>query len=227
MFNILVVDDDVNTNKLMSAVLKSDNYTVYSAKNGFEALEILQNKSVDIIVLDIMMPEMDGYELTKILREKGSEIPILMVTAKQMREDLKQGFIVGIDDYMTKPVDEEEMLLRIKALLRRSKIVSEQKLTVGNVVLDYNNLSVIYNGQNIILPKKEFLVLFKLLSYPDKIFTREELMEDIWGPDSESDDHTLNVHINRLRDRFAGCKDFDIITIRGLGYKAVKSNVKE
>jgi len=211
----------------MSAVLKSDNYTVYSAKNGFEALEILQNKSVDIIVLDIMMPEMDGYELTKILREKGSEIPILMVTAKQMREDLKQGFIVGIDDYMTKPVDEEEMLLRIKALLRRSKIVSEQKLTVGNVVLDYNNLSVIYNGQNIILPKKEFLVLFKLLSYPDKIFTREELMEDIWGPDSESDDHTLNVHINRLRDRFAGCKDFDIITIRGLGYKAVKSNVKE
>ena len=222
MFNILVVEDDLSTRKLLSAVLKSNGYNTLVSSNGLEALDVLENNHVDLMIIDVMMPKMDGYELTETLREGGSQTPMLMLSAKQNAADIKQGFIVGIDDYMTKPFDIEELLLRIKALLRRSKIANEHKLSVGNVVLDYNSFTVTTPAGTETLPQKEFLLLFKLLSYPDVVFTRLQLMDEIWGMDAESDDHTVNVHINRLRTRFADTKDFEIVTIRGLGYKAVR-----
>lgn len=222
MFNILVVEDDLSTRKLLSAVLKSNGYNTLVSSNGLEALDVLENNHVDLMIIDVMMPKMDGYELTETLREGGSQTPMLMLSAKQNAADIKQGFIVGIDDYMTKPFDIEELLLRIKALLRRSKIANEHKLSVGNVVLDYNSFTVTTPTGTETLPQKEFLLLFKLLSYPDVVFTRLQLMDEIWGMDAESDEHTVNVHINRLRTRFADTKDFEIVTIRGLGYKAVR-----
>ena len=222
MFSVLVVEDDLSTRKLLSAVLKSNGYNTLLSSNGLEALEVLGNNHVDLMIIDVMMPKMDGYELTETLRGGGSQTPMLMLSAKQNSADIKQGFIVGIDDYMTKPFDIEELLLRIKALLRRSKIANEHKLTVGNVVLDYNSFTVTTPAGTETLPQKEFLLLFKLLSYPDVVFTRLQLMDEIWGMDAESDDHTVNVHINRLRTRFADTKDFEIVTIRGLGYKAVR-----
>lgn len=226
MFDILVVEDDKNTRKLISAILKSNGYNVLQAENGVQALDVLDHNHVDLMVLDVMMPKMDGYELTQSLRENGSQLPMLMLSAKQNVADIKQGFIVGIDDYLTKPFDIDELLLRIKALLRRSKIVTENKLVVGDVTLDYNSYEVITPEGRETLPQKEFLLLFKLLSYPEMVFTRLQLMDEIWGMDAESDDHTVNVHINRLRSRFADCKDFEIVTIRGLGYKAVRKNEK-
>lgn len=222
MFNILVVEDDANTRKLLGAVLRSNGYNPVLSVNGLEALEALETNNVDLMIIDVMMPKMNGYELTQTLREGGSTIPMLMLSAKQNVADIKQGFIVGIDDYMTKPFDIEELLLRIKALLRRSRIATEHKLTVGSVVLDYNSYKVISPHGTETLPQKEFLLLFKLLSYPDVVFTRLQLMDEIWGMDAESDEHTVNVHINRLRTRFADVKDFEIVTIRGLGYKAVR-----
>ena len=222
MFNILIVEDDPNTRKLLSAVLKGNGYNPILSCNGVEALDALDANHVDLMIIDVMMPQMDGYELTKTLRDAGSQIPMLMLSAKQRQEDIRQGFIVGIDDYMTKPFDFEELLLRIKALLRRSKIATEHKLTVGSVVLDYNSYTVKTEEWTETLPQKEFLLLFKLLSYPDMVFTRLQLMDEIWGMDAESDEHTVNVHINRLRTRFADVKDFEIVTIRGLGYKAVR-----
>lgn len=221
MFKILVVEDNKNLQKLYCAILKSNGYTAYTADNGEEALSVLENEHIDLIVLDVMMPVMDGYELTDILRQGGSELPILMITAKSEKEDKRAGFLVGIDDYMTKPVDEDEMLMRIKALLRRSKIVSERKLEVGSVTLHYDSLTVDFNGTSESLPKKEFYLLYKLLSYPGQIFTKNQLLDEIWGFESDSD-NTLNVHINRLRNRFADCEDFEIVTVRGLGFKAVK-----
>ncbi len=222
MFNILVVEDTLNTRKLLGAVLKSNGYNALYATNGEEALEVLEHSQVDLMIIDVMMPKMNGYELTQTLRDSGSQIPMLMLSAKQSSADIKQGFIVGIDDYMTKPFDIDELLLRIKALLRRSKIATEQKLTVGNVVLDYNSHSVTTPSGTETLPQKEFLLLFKLLSYPDVVFTRLQLMDEIWGMDAESDEHTVNVHVNRLRTRFQDTPDFEIQTIRGLGYKAVR-----
>lgn len=222
MFHILVVEDDKNTRKLMEAVLKRDGYSVCTAENGLIALDLMDTQHVDLIVLDIMMPAMNGYEFTKELREASCTIPILMVTAKQLPADKKQGFIVGTDDYMTKPVDTEEMLLRIKALLRRSQIVSEHKLTLGQVTLDYDALTVTRGEDRQTLPQKEFQLLYKLLSYPDHIFTRIQLMDEIWGMESESTDTTVNVHINRLRRRFEDYLEFELVSVRGLGYKAVK-----
>lgn len=222
MFDILVVDDDKNTRYLMETVLKSENYNVFTAKNGKAALDIMDSEHVDLIIVDIMMPEMDGYEFTEEIRSVNAEMPILMVSAKQLADDRKKGFMVGIDDYMTKPVDNEELLLRIKALLRRSKIASEKKIVIGDVVIDYNSLSVTKNGITQELPQKEFLLLFKLLSYPDKIFTRIQLMDEIWGMDCETGWETVTVHINRLRKRFDGWTEFQIESVRGLGYKAVK-----
>lgn len=224
MLNILVVEDDRNTKKLMEVILSNHGFNHFSASNGVEALEILDTHLIDLIILDIMMPKMNGYELTKLLRENNIDIPILMVTAKQLLEDKKKGFIVGTDDYMTKPVDEEEMILRIKALLRRAKIVTEHQLVIGKVVLDYDSLSVICDDDKQMLPQKEFYLLYKLLSYPDKIFTRLQLMDEIWGMDSETNDNTVNVHINRLRKRFENYSEFEIVTIRGLGYKGVRKN---
>lgn len=222
MFRILVVEDDTNTRKLMETVLKRNGYSVFSAESGTAAMELMDTQHIDLIILDIMMPNMDGYEFTSLLRDSGSNLPILMVTAKQLPSDKKQGFLVGTDDYMTKPVDMEELLLRIKALLRRSQIVNEHKLTIGEMTLDYDALTVTRGDEKQTLPQKEFLLLYKLLSYPDRIFTRIQLMDEIWGMESESSDTTVNVHINRLRRRFENSPEFELISVRGLGYKAVK-----
>ena len=222
MFHILVVEDNPNARKLMEAVLKQNGYEPLLAADGVEALEVLDNKHVDLIVLDVMMPRMDGYEFTETLRSSGCELPILMVTAKEKPADKRKGFIIGTDDYMVKPVDEDEMILRIAALLRRSRIVNEHRLLVGGTLLDYDSFSVSSEGYISELPRKEFLLLYKLLSYPGKIFTRRQLMDEIWDMDSDTDERTVDVHINRLRDRFKGNPDFDIVTVRGLGYKAMR-----
>ena len=222
MINILVVDDDKNTRLLMKAVLESENYSVYTAKEGKEALDVMDKNHIDLAVVDIMMPGMDGYEFTKILRESDEKLPILMVSAKQLSNDRKKGFMVGIDDYMTKPVDEEEMLLRINALLRRANIANERKIVIGNVTFDYDSLTVTKDKETMELPQKEFLLIYKLLSYPGKIFTRIQLMDEIWGAESDTGWETVTVHIGRLRKRFEGWDEFEIESVRGLGYKAVK-----
>lgn len=222
MFQILVTEDDKNTRRLMEAVLKEHGYHPILACDGLEALKLLDTHHVDLVILDIMMPGMDGYEFTRQLRATDYTLPILMVTAKQLPEDKRKGFIVGTDDYMTKPVDEEEMILRIRALLRRAQIVNERRITIADVCLDYDSLTVSRGDESQTLPRKEFYLLYKLLSYPGKIFTRIQLMDEIWGMESQSDDNTINVHINRLRKRFEDYPEFTIETIRGLGYKAVK-----
>lgn len=222
MFHILVVDDDKHTRMLLSAILKNANYTVTAAADGREALKILSEEHIDLVVLDIMMPQMDGYEFTRLVRETDSTLPILMLTAKQLLADEKRGFLVGTDDYITKPIDEEKLLLRIKALLRRAKIVSEQKITIGDVVLDYSSFTVTKKGEVTVLPQKEFMLLYKLLSYPGQIFTRIQLMDEIWGTDSETGWETVTVHVGRLRKHFEGWDEFEIVAVRGLGYKAVK-----
>ena len=222
MFQILVAEDDKNTRRLMEAVLKEHGYHPILACDGLEALKLLDTHHVDLVILDIMMPGMDGYEFTRQLRATDYTLPILMVTAKQLPEDKRKGFIVGTDDYMTKPVDEEEMILRIRALLRRAQIVNERRITIADVCLDYDSLTVSRGDESQTLPHKEFYLLYKLLSYPGKIFTRIQLMDEIWGMESQSDDNTINVHINRLRKRFEDYPEFTIETIRGLGYKAVK-----
>ena len=222
MFHILVVDDDKNTRRLFRAILESAGYTVSAASDGAEALELMDVEHIDLVVLDIMMPNMDGYEFTKALREVENNLPILMVSAKQLPEDKKKGFLVGTDDYMTKPIDEEEMLLRIKALLRRAKIVNDRRIEIGDVVLDYDSLTVTGHGERQELPQKEFMLLYKLLSYPGKIFTRIQLMDEIWGAESDTGWETVTVHIGRLRKRFDGWQEFSIESVRGLGYKAVK-----
>ena len=224
MINILVVEDDKHTRKLLETILKREGYSVLKAEDGVIAMEVLENNHVDLIILDIKMPNMDGYEFAKELRDAECMIPILMATAKQLPEDKKRGFIVGTDDYMTKPIDTEEMLLRIKALLRRSQIASARKLTIGKVTLDYDTLTVSREDEKQTLPQKEFYLLYKLLSYPDRIFTRIQLMDEIWGMETESGDTTVNVHINRLRKRFDSYPEFEIISVRGLGYKAVKKS---
>ena len=222
MFKIMVVEDDHNARRLMETVLSQHGYEPIPAKDGIDALEKMETHHVDLIVLDIMMPRMDGYEFTRTLRESGNDIPILMITAKEGLQDKKMGFIIGTDDYMVKPVDEEEMLLRITALLRRSRIAADRRLQIGKTELNFNSMTVTQDGVGgDSLPKKEFLLLFKLLSNPGHIFTRRQLMDEIWDMDSESDERTVDVHINRLRDRFRGNEDFDILTVRGLGYKAV------
>ena len=201
MFQILVVEDDKSAARLMKAVLKHAGYDVFEAGNGLEALDVMDVQHIDLIVLDVMMPKMNGYEFTERLRSCGSMVPILMVTAKQLPEEKCKGFLVGTDDYMVKPVNKEELLLRIKALLRRSQIANERRLHIGKITLDY--------------------LLYKLLSYPDRIFTRLQLMDEIWGMESNTVDTTVNTHINRLRNKFGDWPEFEIIAIRGIGYKAV------
>lgn len=222
MFNILVVDDDKNTRMFFRGVLENAGYTVFSASNGIEAIDMLDREHIDLAVLDIMMPGMDGYEFTRTLRQSGNDMPILMVSAKQLPADKHKGFSVGTDDYITKPVDDEEMVYRIKALLRRAQIASERKIVIGSVVLDCDSLTVSRNGDVQELPQKEFMLLYKLLSYPGKIFTRIQLMDEIWGADSDTGWETVTVHIGRLRKRFEGYPEFSIESVRGLGYKAVK-----
>lgn len=222
MFRILVVDDDKNTRLLLRAVLQAENYTVLTAENGEDALNVMDKEHIDLVVLDVMMPKMDGYAFTKLLRENNNNLPILMVSAKQLPADKQKGFLVGTDDYMTKPIDEVEMLLRIKALLRRAKIASERRIVMGDLVLDYDSLTVTRGTETQELPQKEFMLLYKLLSYPGKIFTRIQLMDEIWGAESDTGWETVTVHIGRLRKRFEGWKEFEIVSVRGLGYKAVK-----
>ena len=222
MFQILVVDDDRNTRLLLRAVLQAENYTVFTAENGEDALQVMDREHIDLVVLDVMMPKMDGYEFTRILRQTDNNLPILMVSARQMPADKRQGFLVGTDDYITKPIDEVEMLLRIKALLRRARIASERRIVLGEVVLDYDSFTVSRGGETQELPQKEFLLMYKLLSYPGKIFTRIQLMDEIWGADSDTGWETVTVHIGRLRKRFESWPEFEIVSVRGLGYKAVK-----
>ena len=221
MFQILVAEDNKPTAKLMTLVLKREGYHVHLAADGLEALAVMDKQHIDLIVLDVMMPNMDGYEFTEQLRAAGNNTPILMVTAKQLPEEKCKGFLVGTDDYMVKPVNEEEMLLRIKALLRRASIANEHKLHIGKITLDYDALTVSREGVSQTLPQKEFYLLYKLLSYPDQIFTRLQLMDEIWGMESESVDTTVNVHVNRLRSKFGEWPEFEIIAVRGVGYKAV------
>ena len=223
MINILVADDDKNTRLLMKAILEAEHYRVFTAVDGQDALGVLDREHIDLVVLDIMMPNMDGYEFTATLRQNDNTLPILMVSARQQPEDKHRGFLVGTDDYITKPIDEEEMLLRIKALLRRAKIVSDRRIVIGEVVLDYDSFTVSRPGQVQELPQKEFLLLYKLLSYPGKIFTRIQLMDEIWGMDCETGWETVTVHVGRLRKRFEGWKEFNVESVRGLGYKAVKN----
>ena len=219
--NILLIEDNRIISKGVAYALEQNGYSTVPAGDGEEALEMMDRHHVDLILLDVMMPRMDGFTFLKTLREGGCELPVLMVTAKEAPADKKRGFLTGVDDYMVKPVDEEEMLLRIAALLRRARIANEHKLTVGGTVLDYDAMTVSHDGRTDSLPPKEFLLLFKLLSYQGKIFTRRQLMDEIWDMESESDERTVDVHINRLRDRFKDNADFDIVTVRGLGYKAV------
>ena len=222
MVHILVVDDDKNTRLLFSAVLESAGYMVTSAENGKAALEVMDREHIDLVVLDIMMPEMDGYEFTKLIRESDDHLPILMVSAKQTPTDKHKGFEAGTDDYITKPIDDEEMLFRIKALLRRAKIANARRIEIGKVILDYDSLTVSRGADVYELPQKEFLLLYKLLSYPGKIFTRIQLMDEIWGSESDTGWETVTVHIGRLRKKFDGWSEFEIESVRGLGYKAVK-----
>lgn len=222
MFRILVVEDDRGTRRLTEDILLDAGYEPITASNGLEALDVMERKHIDLMILDVMMPGMDGFELLRQLRGNGFDLPVLMLTAKQTLPDIKQGLRLGADDYMTKPADEEEMLLWIAALLHRAQAITERKLTVGDTVLTYDNYSVERGGESAELPKKEFLLLYKLLSNPNKTFTRRQLMDEIWDLDSDSDEHTVVVHVNRLRERFRTNPDFEIITVRGLGYKAVR-----
>jgi len=222
MFHILVVDDDKNTRLLFRTILEKANYTVSVSKNGEEALELMDREHIDLVVLDIMMPKMDGYEFTRTLRDVNDSLPILMVSAKQLPKDKHLGFDAGIDDYMTKPIEKEEFLYRIKALLRRAKIASERKIVIGDVTVDYDSMTVKRKDEVMELPQKEFLLLYKLLSYPDKIFTRIQIMDEIWGVNSEAGWETVTVHIARLRKRFENWNEFSIESIRGVGYKVVK-----
>ena len=221
MFNILVIEDNKNMRKLICATLKQNGYSTFEDEDGEVGLDVLDTTHIDLIICDIMMPNMDGYEFTETLREGHCEIPIIIVTAKEQLEDKKKGFSIGADDYMVKPIDFEELILRIGAILRRSKIVNDHKITIGDTVLDYNSLSVTSNGECNTLPKKEFYLLFKLVSSPDTIFTRRQLLDEIWGMESMADERTVDVHIKRIRERYRDSNDFEIVTVRGLGYKAV------
>ena len=220
ILTILVIEDEDSLLQLYRIVLEKEGFKVLTVHNGQEAWDLIENEHVDLVITDILMPVMDGYEFTKLLRHSNPGMPVLMITAKDDFPSKNKGFSLGTDDYMTKPADEDVLLLRIKALLRRAKITAEHQLRIGHTILNYDALTVTTDKDAQLLPQKEFLLLYKLLSYPNQIFTRMQLMDDIWGPDSDSGDATVSVHINRLRNRFQSCHDFSITTIRGLGYKA-------
>ncbi len=224
MFNILVVDDHAHIRRLYEINLEKNGYKAFTAADGKQALEVLDSEHIDLVILDVMMPVLDGYDCLKAIRESGNEIPVLIITARDAAEDVRKAFMLGTDDFMVKPVDEIEMLLRIKALLRRAKISREQRLTIGGTELIYDSFTVIKDGNSVTLPKKEFQILFKLLSFPNKTFTRANLMEEFWSMDTDSEARTVDVHINRLRERFRDNDDFEIVTVRGLGYKAVRKD---
>ena len=221
MFNILVVEDDKNLKKLMVTYLKRNNYTVFEANNGVQALDIIDKQYIDLVISDVMMPEMDGFELLNELRTSNYEIPIMLITAKGDISDKKQGFILGADDYMVKPVDMEEMILRVSVLLKRVKSANKRKIVIDDLVIDYDQLSVTKHGKVYNLAQKEFYLLYKLISTPNTIFSRQELIEEIWGLESESEYRTVDVHIKRLREKLSDLDEFEIVTVRGAGYKIV------
>lgn len=222
MLKILIAEDDVELRQLFQHVLLKNGYSVKGVSNGQEALDALDTDYYDLIISDIMMPVMDGYELVRSLRDAGSSTPVLMITAKDAFDDMRLGFQSGTDDYMVKPVNVNEMVLRVGALLRRAQMINERRQVIGNTVLECDSLTVSADGTSQILPQKEFMLLYKMASYPGKIFTRQQLMDEIWGYDTGSDTHTVDVHIGRLRDRFRDSRDFKIVTMRGVGYKVVK-----
>jgi len=222
MFTIMVVEDDLHLQKMMTVFLRMNGYNVLTADDGEKALEVMETAMPDLVICDIMMPRMDGYQLTRELRDAYPLLPILMVTAKETIEDKRQGYQAGTDDYMVKPIDLDELALRVTALLRRARINTERQITIGESVLDYDALTVTRPGLTLQLTKKEFYLLFKLLSYPQQIFTRRQLMDEIWGMDAESDERTVDVHIKRLREKCEPFPEFRILTVRGLGYKAEK-----
>lgn len=222
MFKILIVEDDLELSGLFKKVLIKNGYTVKTATNGKEALEIVSSEYIDLIISDIMMPVMDGYELVRSLRDLDLKMPVLMITAKDAFDDMRMGFLSGTDDYMVKPVNVNEMVLRIGALLRRAQMINDRRQVIGSTELECDSLTITTNGKSQILPQKEFMLLYKMISYPNKIFTRQQIMDDIWGYGSETDAHTVDVHIGRLRDKFRDNPDFEIVTIRGVGYKVEK-----
>ena len=224
MFQILVVEDDRELRELFCTVLEDNGYTAIPAEDGIAAFDVLDDSLIDLVISDIMMPRMDGYTLTSHLREAGYTMPVLMITAKENAADKREGFHVGTDDYMVKPIDVNEMVWRVEALLRRSQLASQRKTKIGGTELDGDTLTVSCGETQIELPQKEFFLLYKLAASPNRIFTRRQIMDDVWGLDSEADSHTLDVHISRLRERFKENPDFDIVTVRGLGYKAVKKH---
>ncbi len=223
MFKILIVEDDSELRGLFKRVLVKNGYSVRTASNGAEALDLVGAEYIDLIISDIMMPVMDGYAMVSSLREAGYQMPVMMITAKDAFDDMKLGFLSGTDDYMVKPINVNEMVLRVGALLRRAEMMNERRQTFGSTELDCDSLTVTTNGQSVTLPQKEFMLLYKMASFPGKIFTRQQLMDDIWGYDTETDRHTVDVHIGRLRDRFRDNPDFQITTIRGVGYKVTKT----
>ena len=222
MLKILIAEDDRELRRLFAHVLIKNGYTVKEVANGKEALDAIDGDYYDLIISDVMMPVMDGYEFVRMLRDAGNNTPVLMITAKDAFDDMRQGFLSGTDDYMIKPVNVNEMVLRVQALLRRAQMISERKQTIGNTVLECDTFTVTSEEGSMVLPQKEFMLLYKMASYPGRIFTRQQLMDDVWGYDTDSDTHTVDVHIGRIRDRFKDNKDFRIVTMRGVGYKVVK-----
>ena len=222
MFKILIAEDDAELRQLFSHVLIRNGYSVKGVSNGKEALDALEQEYCDLIISDIMMPVVDGYQLVRDLRDSGSQIPVLMITAKDAFDDMRMGFLSGTDDYMVKPVNVNEMVLRVGALLRRAQMLSDRRQVIGDTILECDSLTAVCDGKSTVLPQKEFMLLYKMASFPGKIFTRQQLMDDIWGYESETDTHTVDVHIGRLRDRFRDNPDFKIVTMRGVGYKVVK-----
>jgi len=222
MLKILIAEDDRELRRLFAHVLIKNGYSVKEVSNGQEALDAMDNDYYDLIISDIMMPVMDGYEFVRSLRDAGDNTPVMMITAKDAFDDMRLGFLSGSDDYMIKPVNVNEMVLRVQALLRRAQMINERKQTIGGTVLECDTFTVTSESESTVLPQKEFMLLYKMASYPGRIFTRQQLMDDIWGYDSDSDTHTVDVHIGRLRDRFKENTDFKIVTIRGVGYKVMK-----
>ena len=222
MLKILIAEDDRELRQLFTHVLVKNGYSVKGVANGQEALDALETDYFDLIISDIMMPVMDGYTLVRQLRQSGSTTPVLMITAKGELDDMRQGFLSGTDDYMVKPVNVNEMVLRVGALLRRAQMINDRRLTIGATTMECDSLMVQTDGEAFVLPQKEFMLLYKMASFPGQIFTRQQLIDEIWGYENESDTHTVDVHISRLRERFRDSKDFKIVTIRGIGYKVVK-----
>lgn len=222
MFKILIAEDDRELRQLFQHVLTKNGYAVTGVSNGEEAMDAIDAGYYDLIISDIMMLKMDGYQLVRALREAGLTIPVMMITAKDAFDDMRMGFLSGSDDYMVKPVNVNEMVLRVGALLRRAQLANERRQVIGNTVLECDSLSVHSGKETMTLPQKEFMLLYKMVSFPGRIFTRQQLMDDIWGYSSETDTHTVDVHIGRLRERFRDNPDFKIVTMRGVGYKVVK-----